>query len=144
MKTNSPPPDSLRTADVFPVVAFLRREATTGNPSAVHRLTSGTHCSEERFKKDLFNYYLYLTKSVYDVGTPQTFKSVCIKCHSSRPLNSLLDRMCCLAFLFLSFLKCCHSLLVVLLIFFFSGTRSGACYVSDPELLTKFINKINE
>ena len=28
-------------------------------------------------KKDLFNHYLYLTKSVYDVDIPQTFKSVC-------------------------------------------------------------------
>ena len=42
-----------------------------------------TDCSVVDFKKDLFNYYLYLTKSVYDVDTPQTFKSVCIKCHTS-------------------------------------------------------------
>ena len=58
-----------------------------------------TDCSEADFKKDLFNYYLYLTKSVYDFDTPQTFKSVCIKCHTSRPLNSLLDRMCCWSFI---------------------------------------------
>ena len=53
-----------------------------------------TDCSVAHFKKDLFSYYLHLTyKSVYHVDTPQTFKSVCIKCHTSRPLNSLLDRM---------------------------------------------------
>ena len=27
-------------------------------------------CSVVHFKKDLFNYYLYLTKSVYDVDAP--------------------------------------------------------------------------
>ena len=84
-----------------------------------------TDCSVAHFKKDLFNYYLYLTKCVYDVGTPQTFKGVFIKCHTSRPLDSMLDRMCCwffidvlpnsvfafpfLFFFFLSILKYCHS-----------------------------------
>ena len=37
-------------------------------------------------------------------------------------------------------------MLVVLLIFFFfffPGPRSGACSVSDPGLLAKFVNKIN-
>ena len=47
-----------------------------------------TGCSVAHFKKDLFDYYLYFTKSANNVDTPQTFKS-------SRPLNSLLDRMCC-------------------------------------------------
>ena len=41
------------------------------------------------------NYYLYLTKSVYDVDTPLNYKSVSFKCHTSRPLTNLLDRMCC-------------------------------------------------
>ena len=83
----------------------------------LYQPTSGTVA---HFNKDLFNYYLHLSiaKSVYDIDTPQTFKSVCIKCHTSRPLNSLLDRMCCwffidvvpnsvfaFPFLFLSFLK---------------------------------------
>ena len=41
-------------------------------------------------------YSLYLTKSVYDVNPPpQTYKSVCINCHTTRPLTSLLHRMCC-------------------------------------------------
>ena len=114
-----------------------------------------TDCSVAHFKKDLFNYYLYLTKSVYDVGTPQTFKGVFIKCHTSRPLDSLLDRMCCwffidvlpnsvFAFPFLFFVvsKVLSFMFVVLLIVisFFSGPRSGACFVSDPGLLAKFIN----
>ena len=103
----------------------------------------------------LLTYYLNLTKPVYDVDTRQTFKSVCIKCHTSRPLNSLLDRMCCcffidvlpnsvlaFAFLFLSFLNivilvsCITNFLVC-----FSGTRSGACSVIYPGLLAKIINK---
>ena len=58
-----------------------------------------TDCSVAHFKKDLFKYYLYLTKSVYDVGTPQTFKGMFIKCHTSRPWISLLDRMCCWFFI---------------------------------------------
>ena len=37
---------------------------------------SATLTAVARFKKDLFNYHLYLTKSIYDVDTPQTFKSV--------------------------------------------------------------------
>ena len=127
-----------------------------------------TDCSVAHFKKDLFNYYLYLTKSVYDVDTPQTFKSVCIKCHTSRPLNSLRDRVCgwffidvlCsfpnsvfafpFLFFFFSFLffvvsEVLSFMLVVLLVFFFfSGPRSGACSVNGPGLLAKFINKINK
>ena len=46
-----------------------------------------TDCSVAHFKKGLFNYYLYLNKSVNDVDTPQTFKSVCIKCHTSQPFS---------------------------------------------------------
>ena len=61
-----------------------------------------TDCSVAHFKKDLFNYYLYLTKSVYDVNIPQTFKSVCMKCHTSWALNSLLNHMCCWLFLSMS------------------------------------------
>lgn len=65
----------------------------------LYQRTSGTVA---HFNKDLFNYYLHLSiaKSVYDIDTPQTFKSVCIKCHTSRPLNSLLDPfMCCWFFI---------------------------------------------
>ena len=46
-------------------------------------------CSVCNFKKQLFNYYLHLIKSVYDVNPPpQTYKSVCINCHTTRPLTS--------------------------------------------------------
>ena len=98
--------------------SFYCRAPRIWNTLPAHLRNTG--CSVENFKKDLFNYYLHLTlaKSAHDVDTPQTFKSVCIKCHASPPLNSLLDRMCCwffidvlpnfvfaLAFLFLSFLS---------------------------------------
>ena len=38
------------------------------------------------FKTNLRKHYLDLTLTVYDPAVPQTFKSVCIKCHMSRPL----------------------------------------------------------
>ena len=66
-------------------------------PTTLHRPTHRRNVDYPvaHFKKELFNYYFYLTKSAYDVDTPQTHKSVCIKCHTSRPLTCLLDRMCC-------------------------------------------------
>lgn len=33
-------------------------------------------CSVVHFKNEIFDYYLYFTKSVYDVYTPKTYKSV--------------------------------------------------------------------
>ena len=86
------------------------------------------------------------------------FRSVCIKCHTSQPLNSLLNNIVCvvdflidvlpnsvfaLAFLFLSFLSIVIlvSCITNFLLFFSSGTCSGGCSVSDPGLLAKFINK---
>ena len=36
-----------------------------------------------------------MTELVCDFEVPQTFKTVCVKCHSCRPLSSLLDKMCC-------------------------------------------------
>ena len=106
--------------------SFYCRAPRIWNTLPAHLRNTG--CPVARFNKDLFNYYLHLSiaKSVYDVDTPQTFKSVCIKCHTSRPLNSLLDRMCCWffidvlpnsvfafpflsSFFFLSILKYCHS-----------------------------------
>ena len=47
------------------------------------------------FKTNLRAYYLDLTLNVYDPAVPQTFKSVCIKCHQSRSLPVLLVKMCC-------------------------------------------------
>ena len=102
--------------------SFYCRAPRIWNTLPAHLRNTNTYCSVAHFKKDLFHYYLYLTKSVYDVSIPQTFKGVCIKCHTSWPLNSLLDHMCCwffidvlpnsvfaITFLFLSFLKYCHS-----------------------------------
>ena len=66
--------------------SFYCRAPRIWNTLPAHLLN--TDCSVADFKKDLFNYYLYLTKSVYDVDTlppPQTFKIVRIKCHFSRP-----------------------------------------------------------
>ena len=75
--------------------SFYRRAPRIWNTLPAHLRNTG--CSVEHFKKDLFNYYLHLTiaKSFYDIDSPQTYKSVSIKCHTSPPLNSMLDRMCC-------------------------------------------------
>ena len=78
--------------------SFYCRAPRIWNTLPAHLWNTNTYCSVAHFKKDLFNYYLYLTKSVYDVNTPQAFKSVCIKCHTSRPLNSLLDHYVLLIF----------------------------------------------
>lgn len=48
-----------------------------------------------QFKSYLLNYYRTMTEQIYDIDVPQTFKTVCIKCHSCRPLPSLVDKMCC-------------------------------------------------
>ena len=48
-----------------------------------------------QFKKELFNHYMQLTQQFYNVNFPQSFKSICIKCHSCRPICTLNDRMCC-------------------------------------------------
>ena len=47
------------------------------------------------FKTNLRKHYPDLTLTVYDPAVPQTFKSVCIKCHMSRPLTALLAKLCC-------------------------------------------------
>ena len=47
------------------------------------------------FKTNLRKHYLNLTLTVYDPAVPQTFKSVCVKCHTSRPLTALLVKLCC-------------------------------------------------
>ena len=48
-----------------------------------------------QFKSYLLTYYEAMTKQIYNINTPQTFKSICVKCHSCRPLSSLVDNMCC-------------------------------------------------
>ena len=102
--------------------SFYCRAPRIWNTLAAH--LRNTDCSVANFKKDLFNYYFYLAKSFYDVDTPRRLR-VCVLSAplASRPLNSLLDRMCtllifyrcppqfcfCIAFLFFSFLKYCRS-----------------------------------
>ena len=54
--------------------SFYCRAPRIWNTLTAH--IQNTDFSVVHFTKDLFNYYLYLTKSVYDVDTPQTFKSV--------------------------------------------------------------------
>ena len=60
-----------------------------------------TDWSVAHFARRIFLFTTCISLSLFmtDVDTPQTFKSVCIKCHTSRPLNSLLDRMCCWFFI---------------------------------------------
>ena len=48
-----------------------------------------------QFKSYLLTYYETMTKEIYNINAPQTFKSICVKCHSCRPLSSLVDKMCC-------------------------------------------------
>ena len=50
------------------------------------------------FKTKLRKHYVDLTSvtlTVHDPAVPQTFKSVCIKCHMTRPLTALLVKLCC-------------------------------------------------
>ena len=47
------------------------------------------------FKTKLRKHYVDLTLTVYDPAVPQTFKSVCIKCHMTRPITALLIKLCC-------------------------------------------------
>ena len=111
--------------------SFYCRAPRIWNTLAAH--LRNTDCSVANFKKDLFNYYFYLAKSVYDVDTPQTFKSVCIKCPTSQSAIEQLARsyvyvvnflsmsspilfLHCVSFFFV--FKVLSFLLVVLLIFF--------------------------
>ena len=47
------------------------------------------------FKRALFMYYKDLTETIYDPDDPRSFKTVCVKCHASRPLTNLSKRLCC-------------------------------------------------
>ena len=47
------------------------------------------------FKSLLFKYYINLLEHVYNRGNPRTFKSVCVKCHSTRSIQNLSFRSCC-------------------------------------------------
>jgi hypothetical protein len=47
-----------------------------------------------QFKSYLLKYYHEMTELIYDMNVPQSFKTN-VKCHSCRPLSSLVDKMCC-------------------------------------------------
>lgn len=51
----------------------------------------GIVCSVSQFKKELFDYYLYHSKIVYDINNIPAYKCVC-KCHTCQPLASLLAK----------------------------------------------------
>ena len=46
--------------------------------------------SISQFKSYLLNHYRSVTELVYDVEIPQTFKTICVKCHACRTMSSLL------------------------------------------------------
>ena len=46
------------------------------------------------FKTVIFNCYLASLLIPYDLNNPKTFKSICLKCNTVRPLNSKIT--CCL------------------------------------------------
>ena len=54
-----------------------------------------SNMSISQFKSHLLNHYRSVTELVYDVEVPQTFKTICVKCHSCRTLTNLLVKMCC-------------------------------------------------
>jgi hypothetical protein len=54
-----------------------------------------TTTSLTTLKCNLMKYYVKLTQQIYDPEDPRTFKSVCIKCHTTRRLMNLLTRTCC-------------------------------------------------
>lgn len=73
--------------------SFYSRASRTFNTLPEHLRVSTQ--SINVFKTNLKKYYLDLTLTLYDPAVPQTFKSVCIKCHMSRPLTALLAKLCC-------------------------------------------------
>ena len=97
---------------------FTGRLPRTWNTLSVH--LQNLNCSVAHFKKELFNYCLPLTKSEWlwflqlppPPTKPKTYKSMSIKCHTSRPLTRLLDEMCCWFFY-----QCLQALLCLLLRF---------------------------
>ena len=73
--------------------SFYIRAANVWNtlPGFIRNTTT----SLTTFKCYLMKYYVELTQQIYDPEDPRTFKSVCIKCHTSRPLMNLSTRTCC-------------------------------------------------
>ncbi len=36
-----------------------------------------------------------MTQEIYNIDVPQTFKTICVKCHSYRLLSNLSVQICC-------------------------------------------------
>ena len=115
------------------------------------------------FKTVIFNCYLTSLLIPYDLNNPKTFKSICLKCNTVRPLNSkitcclkidsffLLDRfssyfllysglavigyVVAVSLAFLSFLSFSFFFLFFFFFFFFSSVYFDCC------CMVKFINK---
>ena len=73
--------------------SFYIRSAKVWNnlPCCIRDITK----SLASFKRALFMYYKDLTETIYDPDDPRSFKTVCVKCHASRPLTNLSKRLCC-------------------------------------------------
>ena len=67
--------------------------------------------------------------SLPSIATDNTFKSVCIKCHTSRPLNSLLDCICVVDFFIDVLPKSFLKLIVVLVSFITTGNFLLFCFL---------------
>ena len=72
--------------------SFYVRSARTWNslPAYIINCTSVS-----QFKSNLLNYYFYLTANIYDPDLPQSFKTVCVKCHRARPIETIKETLCC-------------------------------------------------
>jgi hypothetical protein len=73
--------------------SFYCRSSRTFNclPSVLRQ----SNLSINQFKCNLFNHYQKMSEDIYDIGVPQTFRTICVKCHSCRPLSSLSVKSCC-------------------------------------------------
>ena len=67
---------------------------STGTSNSLPHLRQPS-LSISQFKCGVFKYSQNLFEEVYDIDIPQTFKTVCVKCHSCRPLSSLSVKFCC-------------------------------------------------
>jgi hypothetical protein len=77
-----------------------------------------SNLSINQFKCNLFNHYQKMSEEIYVIAVPQTFKTICLKCHSCRPL---LNRVVNNHHLYENFIKWIFSLYIQLQISLISG-----------------------
>ena len=70
----------IRAPSVWNILSDILRDTTRSTAS---------------FKSLLFRYYFNLLEHIYNPDNPRTFKSVCVKCHSTRSIQNLSFRSCC-------------------------------------------------